>query len=445
MKLRKFAIRGLVGVAICVALCMFFSGTIESITTPKVKLVKASRGKLVQNVELDAVVVYPETKAVRMELPAGQTLTISRVNVRAGYQVKAGDVIVEAAVTGYDAAMEQAQAAYDAALDELMSIKRKYGSITLRRSEQSYADAYAALREEIRNVNRAETEMNLILRASGLDYVQEGYPADAGEDVRHAMDAYRSTQEKMDAAQRTFDEVSRRGIDENIWNYISESQAVQEKLDGCAGIIVELEERNRAASAICAEHDGYIASVTAQAGMLYDGSTELFSITLPESAPVLRADLSGVEQSVKEGMKVEFPSSRRGDLKTKVFAIGYTETGAKYADVAITEDMISASGSLYSMTQGSQRLNLEFKAGESTCLLPASAVRGSGEDRYVYTVTESSSGFGKLKKTVSKTDVTVIAEADGTASIEEDVSWYSIAYMEDRPLSEGSAVMEYAS
>ena len=44
MKLRKFALRGLITVAVCVALCMFFSRTIESITTPKVKLVKASRG-----------------------------------------------------------------------------------------------------------------------------------------------------------------------------------------------------------------------------------------------------------------------------------------------------------------------------------------------------------------------------------------------------------------
>lgn len=42
-------------------------------------------------------------------------------------------------------------------------------------------------------------------------------------------------------------------------------------------------------------------------------------------------------------------------------------------------------------------------------------------------------------------EVTVIAEANGTVSIQEDVSYYSIAYMEDRPLSDGSAVMEYAS
>ena len=37
----------------------------------------------------------------------------------------------------------------------------------------------------------------------------------------------------------------------------------------------------------------------------------------------------------------------------------------------------------------------------------------------------------------------MIAEADGTASIEEDLSYYSIAYMEDRALREGGDVMEY--
>ena len=45
MKLKKIALRGLIGVAVLVALCMFFSGTIENITTPKVKLAKPSRGR----------------------------------------------------------------------------------------------------------------------------------------------------------------------------------------------------------------------------------------------------------------------------------------------------------------------------------------------------------------------------------------------------------------
>ena len=137
MNLKKFAVRGLIVLAVAVALCMFFSGTIENITTPKVKLMKASRGKLMEKLELNGVLAYPEVEEMRLSLPAGQTLTIKRVNVRPGYPVKAGDVVLEASVTGYEAAAQQAQDEYDAALDALMEIDRKNEGLTLRRREQT--------------------------------------------------------------------------------------------------------------------------------------------------------------------------------------------------------------------------------------------------------------------------------------------------------------------
>ena len=69
MKLKKIAARGLIAVAVLVALCMFFSGTIENITTPKVKLAKASWGKLVEMVGLDTTLAFPETEEQRLTLP----------------------------------------------------------------------------------------------------------------------------------------------------------------------------------------------------------------------------------------------------------------------------------------------------------------------------------------------------------------------------------------
>ena len=93
---------------------------------------------------------------------------------------------------------------------------------------------------------------------------------------------------------------------------------------------------------------------------------------------------------------------------------------------------------------GTTKLTLNFTARESTNLLPASAVRGSGDSRYVYVVNERQTTFGQKKYSISKQEVNVIAEADGTASIEEDLSYYDIAYMEDRALTEGSDVMRYA-
>ena len=44
---------------------------------------------------------------------------------------------------------------------------------------------------------------------------------------------------------------------------------------------------------------------------------------------------------------------------------------------------------------------------------------------------------------VHKMDVTVVGEYGGTTSIKEDVSYYTIAYGEDRAISDGDAVMEY--
>ena len=52
MNVKRFAIRGIVILAIFVALCMFFSGTVRTITTPKVRLTAAKRGKLEERVEL---------------------------------------------------------------------------------------------------------------------------------------------------------------------------------------------------------------------------------------------------------------------------------------------------------------------------------------------------------------------------------------------------------
>jgi hypothetical protein len=43
MKLKKLAVRGLIVLAVAVALCMFFANTVVTITTPKVRLVQADR------------------------------------------------------------------------------------------------------------------------------------------------------------------------------------------------------------------------------------------------------------------------------------------------------------------------------------------------------------------------------------------------------------------
>ncbi len=442
MKLKKIALRGLIGVAVAVALCMFFSGTIENITTPKVKLAKASRGKLVEKLELSGVLAYPEVEEMRLSLPAGQTLTINRVNVRAGYPVKAGDVVLEASVTGYEAAAKQAQDAYDAALDALMEIDRKNEGLTLRRSEQTYAETYAALRAAARATARKKTEMDVLLRAAKLSYTDNAYPDGADEATVAAIDAYRAALSAQDEAQQAFNRAARYGMDDAVWSYISERQSAQENLDDCAEKQVELEELRRTAATICAPRDGVIAEINLKQGDPYDGSMPLYKLTAEGSSPALRADLTGVDKNITEGMSVTV--SVGGDsVEAKIASLGFTESGARCADVIVSDEILRAAGSMYALSQDSVKLTVLFKSKQSSCLLPASAVRGSGDSRYVYTVNERTTTFGKKKLSLSKMTVHVIAEADGVASIEEDLSYYTIAYMEDRALRDGSDVMEY--
>ena len=88
-------------------------------------------------------------------------------------------------------------------------------------------------------------------------------------------------------------------------------------------------------------------------------------------------------------------------------------------------------------------LRITTKAQQSTCLIPASAVRGSGDSRFIYYAEQEESAFAGKKITVKQMPVKVLAENASTVSIDEDVSYYKIIYMEDRHINEGDTVMQY--
>ena len=89
--MRKFAIRAMVVLAIVVALCMFFSGTIRTITTAKVRFTNARQGKFEMNTDLTGKISFGDTEDLTLDVPADQSLTVTRLFVKAGQQVKAGD------------------------------------------------------------------------------------------------------------------------------------------------------------------------------------------------------------------------------------------------------------------------------------------------------------------------------------------------------------------
>ena len=289
----------------------------------------------------------------------------------------------------------------------------------------------------------AKIAMETLLNREKLTLPDEGAPEGASEALVAAIEDYRARAQAEQTATEQMNAAERYMPDDAVWTYISSKRGYQDAMSEAERKMQALGELSGSVQAITAPRDGYIAEVLVKEGDTYDGSGALFSVNKEGSSPVLRADLTGVEKNVAEGMTVTVSSDRYGSLETRVLSVGMDAEGKKYADVELTDDIIQSMGSVYSMTVEDTPLVLVNRAKQQTTLLSASAVHGSGTDRYIYTVDTTYSNFGNSKMTVHKMSVTVLAEAGGVASIQEDVGYYSIAYMEDRPINDGDAVMLY--
>ena len=88
-------------------------------------------------------------------------------------------------------------------------------------------------------------------------------------------------------------------------------------------------------------------------------------------------------------------------------------------------------------------LQINYTAANVTYMLPASAVRGSGNNRFVYTLTSKENSFGQTVLIVEEQKVTVLEESNDTVALTGLPGDKMIAYMEDRAISPGSEVMIY--
>ena len=443
MNLKKFAIRGIIILAICVALCMFFSGTVRTITTPKVRLIAAKRGKLEERVELSCKPAFPEVDEISFPLDDEITLSITKVNTREGYTVREGDVLVEAKVANYEQLRRTAQEAYDSAAEQLMTLENKNRGLRVSRRDEAYADAFFALRDARRAAVALELNMDAQLSREGLERTEEGYPDGASEELIDLIDDWREAAAAQQAAQAQFDGASRYNIQDDVWSYITEKREQNEKKAEAEEDLRRLVALNDQARVITAPHDGYVAVLNVKEGDTYDGSRALLTITREDTLPTLRADLSEMTRNVSDGTTVTYNPDSYDAIETQVVATGTDEEGKKYADIQLTEALIKARGSVYAMLQEETPMTLIFRAREATSLLPIGAVRGSGDERYVFVTEQNTAAFGGNTLVVHRMDVTVAAEYGGTASIKEDISYYTIAYGEDRAISDGDAVMEY--
>ncbi len=445
MKLKKFALKGLAILTVVLALCAFFSGTIRTITTPKVQLTQPRMGKLEEKIELSGKVYFPETVAVSPELDEDITLTVKKVNTRAGYTVEKGDVLVEAEVTGYAEKLEALTKEYESAENSLSALERKNADMRVRPADENYVTSQSAYKTARSEEVLAKIAVDTLLAREDLELNDDGTaPKGASDELVEAISAYAAAQEKLSAAEKEWTRAKRYSIDETVYAYLTEKTELEQKLSDAQEGIRTLSAANAMAAQLVAPHDGFTAVVNVAEGEAWDGKKPMIEISAKKSDPVLRADITDIKRSVSKKADVSI-EGRYGSVESRVSDVVTDTDGRKYAYVDINKDVLNYVGSVYSMmsSESGKQMTITYTAKDSTCLVPVSAVHGSGEDRYVFVVQTGENAFGTRTMTVRKTSVTVEAEVEGIASLQEDISWQTIAYMEDRAIEDGVAVMEY--
>ncbi|MEE0298015.1 MAG: hypothetical protein UD963_01900, partial [Christensenellales bacterium] len=294
---------------------------------------------------------------------------------------------------------------------------------------------------------QAQTNLEVAAKLAGVKLIDGGLPESAA-DNQQLIDLYQAVIDAQTAqaeAQKKFNNANRLGISEDVLNYITESRELKDKLAKTQEKIAELDVLAQQVSEVKAAHDGYVVEINVKAGDAYDGKTAAIVLSAEGSEPVLRADTSKVERTIEKGTQVTIKRDSGKTLTKKVTDAGVDDEGKKYVDIKLSDKDVTNLGGGSALLASPVEMTASYRAGTSTTLLPASAVRGSGDSRYVYLVSEENNALGQRVLKVKKQDVKVLAEVGSTVSLEDDLSRQRVAYMEDRSISDGSEVMVYGN
>ena len=166
MSKKKRALKALVWLGVIVAACMYFSRTIQTITTPKVKLVQATTGRIEQKISVDAKPYFPVETEITLNKAKDYPITVDKVYVKPGLLVKEGDTIFTATINDYQTKEEDLLTKYNEKSQELIDLDIK----NRKNSKQSMQnDLYDLMIEKQDALNEAESKARLAAAAEGID------------------------------------------------------------------------------------------------------------------------------------------------------------------------------------------------------------------------------------------------------------------------------------
>lgn len=446
MTRKQKALKGLMVLALVIALCMFFARTVQTITTPKVQRITATRGKLEQKIQLTGSIYFEDTESFKVSEARKLGITVDRIRVKAGAYVKEGDVLFTAYATEYDSKMKELQTKYDEAVGKLAE---EYAAHIRQQQHSEHNVLYNQLMDDMDAYYVAVYQVMATA-------VEEGYTlgkedtwdaiTDAPEKTAAALQVYVQARDAMNASATKLRLLYKTGsgrVGEATFDYIKKIDGFKSDIAKVQQDMLELDALNTSLTAIRAPRAGYVMEIAVKEGEAYDGSKTAYVLSAESAEPSLRADITSISKTISKGNKVELKDS---GASTQVEDVQVTGDGKKYAVIKLDSKTLKAAGGMSRLIgRDDIALVLTYKAAKSTTLLPASAVRSDGGDSYyVYTVNRSYGGLlDSSGYVLSKTTVTVLEKTDQVVSVSEDLSYVEIADREDRALKDGQAVMDY--
>ena len=457
MKFRRFALRALVILAATVALCMFFARTVQTITTPKVKFISATRGRFEQKISLEAKVYFPETEEIFVPEAKTTSVTVVKTFVKEGHYVEEGDVIFTGTVPNYKEELKKLADDYNTKSKELTNLDISNRLLSKESKQNELYDVMIKVQDQLSEAvytARAEArKVNIALTGDPAEWKKQlallsEVPKEITEAVQKAL-TLSATYETARTAFFAVYEDKKLRVKDDVFKYINERNAAIQAMDKMQEEMISLEVRVASLAEVRAPRSGYIVKLEVSNGAVYDGSKGAYLMNRADSLPVLRARLPENGKRMAEGTRVEIPVDEYTTERTTVEKTQTESDGGKYVYIALPDYMKGKSGSAAlrkAVNDDGVKANITYRAKESTTLLPPSAVRNEGQGKdYVYLIQRDYSGglFNASDATVVKTSVTVIERGDKAVSIQEDLSYQQVADGEDRALKDKQAVMAY--
>ncbi len=449
--MKKLAIRVGVILAIVVACSMFFANTIITITTPKIKFASVGYTKFEEQMSRDSSLYFAKTDKYTVEGARKTPLNVDKMYVRVGDLVAAGDTICTTKlsdtfteeVTTASEALLAAQQAYmknetdNIKLVDTLDSDKNEAKRTMDETSKTLADAQAKLLAEAAKAGIVLTDDTKTWATA----IQKGGKAELTELMEAVFDA----QTAADRANSAFlDTFASSKTKTEVYEFLLTRAELQRAVDKAQNKLVELVATSESMTTIRAEHEGYIVALGVSEGQTYDGALPAYELTAIGEAPVLRCEVTGIKREFAEGMRADI-KTEYDSIKTKVSAVVREGVDKKFLHIELSDAMISELGGVRTLLANNTTVKLTYRAKDTNCILPASAVRpeNDGKGSFVYVPDYKSDGLWGSYMVARKMSVTVLERGDKEVAIAEDLRYSRPVYQEDRPLTEHGRIEEY--